>query len=233
MKAQIGSSIVCVMARTLAGGRGKVNIPKSNRSRSVSEIHISTGFASAERDLAAHLFWEAFGAKLGKTLGPSPKALAFLNRVIDPDFAIVARDAQGTLLGLAGFKTSKGALVDGGFSDLCAIYGIFGACWRSAYLSLVERDLATGVLLMDGIFVTADARGKGVGTRLLDAIKREAAAQGCREVRLDVIDTNPRARALYERAGFKAGKTQYLGPFKHIFGFSSALEMRYTLQAQS
>ncbi|MEM9581335.1 MAG: GNAT family N-acetyltransferase, partial [Pseudomonadota bacterium] len=181
----------------------------------------------------ATLYWEAFGAKLGKTLRPERKALAFLARVIDPQFAIAARDNRGALLGIAGYKTADGALVGGGFGDLAATYGIVGACWRAALLSLVERKLSHGVLLMDGIFVTAEARGKGVGTSLLDAIKEEAATQGCAEVRLDVINTNPRARALYERSGFSPGETQHLGPFKHIFGFSSSLEMRYTLQAQS
>jgi RimJ/RimL family protein N-acetyltransferase len=42
------------------------------------------------------------------------------------------------------------------------------------------------------------------------------------EVRLDVIDTNPRARALYERKGFVATGEQKLGPLKPVFGFSSA-----------
>lgn len=44
---------------------------------------------------------------------------------------------------------------------------------------------------MDGMFVTEAARGRGIGTRLLTAIKQEAKARGLRQVRLDVIDTTP------------------------------------------
>jgi len=42
----------------------------------------------------------------------------------------------------------------------------------------------------------------GVGSALLDAVAREAQARGLKEVRLDVIDSNPRAKALYTRKGF-------------------------------
>ena len=87
--------------------------------------------------------------------------------------------------------------------------------------------------LMDGIFVTQNARGMGLGRALLQAIKTKADQRNCRDVRLDVIDNNPRARALYEREGFIAGKVQTLGPLKHLFGFSSATEMRFTLHSHS
>ena len=82
---------------------------------------------------------------------------------------------------------------------------------------------------MDGICVSREARGMGLGTALLRAIKDEASAQNCDDVRLDVIDSNPRAKALYEREGFVTGKTQSLGPLKHLFGFSTATEMRFIL----
>ena len=54
-------------------------------------------------------------------------------------------------------------------------------------------------------------------------------ARGYAEVRLDVIDNNPRARTLYERRGFVAGDTQYLGPLKYLFGFSAATTMVRTV----
>ena len=87
--------------------------------------------------------------------------------------------------------------------------------------------------LMDGIFVTQNARGMGLGSALLQAIEAEANQKNCRDVRLDVIDNNPRAHELCEREGFVAGKVQMLGPLKHFFGFSSATEMRFTLHSHS
>ena len=36
------------------------------------------------------LYWQAFGGKLGRVLGPDARALAFLERVIREDHVIVA-----------------------------------------------------------------------------------------------------------------------------------------------
>lgn len=186
---------------------------------------LSEGFAEAERPRVAALYWEAFARKLGRVLGPADLAQAFLANAMDPGFAIVARDADGRIMGLAGYKTADGALVSGGFVELSRAYGRLGAMWRGALLSLIARPVAPGVLLMDGICVAAEARGQGVGAALLDAIKRHAQAGGMTHVRLDVIDTNPRARALYERQGFVAQETAWIGPLRLIFGFRSATRM--------
>jgi ribosomal protein S18 acetylase RimI-like enzyme len=128
-------------------------------------------------------------------------------------------------LGVAGFKTSKGAFVDGGFRDLSRHYGLFGACWRSLLFSALERETENERFLMDGICVAQGARGKGVGTALLDAICAEAASRGYAQVRLDVIDSNPRAKALYLRTGFRTLKTSSIGPLRFVFGFGSATSM--------
>ena len=186
-------------------------------------IELTRGFSETERNRVARLYWEAFQQKLRVPMGPEARAIAFLERVVNPDFAIAAR-RDGELLGLAGFKTADGALVGGTMRDLWEVYGL-SCIWRVPIVALLERELADDILLMDGIFVDANARGQGVGTRLLDAIKEEARAQHKSNVRLDVIDTNPRAKALYERVGFRAAGEQKLGPLRHIFGFSSATEM--------
>ncbi len=187
-----------------------------------SEFLIEPGFPESGRDCVARLFWQAFHAKLHLLLRPEARAVSFIAGVLNPDFAMTALDRSGRVIGVAGFKTGDGALVGGGVGDLARHYGWFGALWRGLCLELLERDTEDRVLLMDGIFVDTSARGKGVGTALLRAIVAEASRRGLDSVRLDVIDTNPRARALYEREGFVAGDTHHLGPLKHLFGFDSA-----------
>jgi ribosomal protein S18 acetylase RimI-like enzyme len=130
---------------------------------------------------------------------------------------------------VAGFKTSGGALTGGGIRDIAQHYGWIGAGWRGPLLGLLERKLAADTLLMDGICVATNARGLGVGTALLHAIKEEARARDLFHVRLDVIDINPRARALYEREGFVAGTPEHLGPLRLLFGFSSATPMTWSI----
>ncbi|PHQ83374.1 MAG: N-acetyltransferase [Thalassobium sp.] len=186
---------------------------------------ISSGFPERDRAQIAALYWEAFGQKLGRVMGPRDRALQFFEAVLDPAHAICAHTANGDLLGVAGFKTHTGALVGGGMGNLARVYGWVGAMWRVALLALLERDTENDRFLMDGIFVAPAARGQGVGTALLDAIADKARSRGHSEVRLDVIDTNPRARALYERQGFVAIKTQDLGVLRHVFRFDSATTM--------
>ncbi len=188
-------------------------------------IRVVEGFTDAQRSQVAALFWAAFSQKLGLLLGPEDKALRFIARVINPDFALCAVDAGGRVVGATGFKTHKGGFVGGTYAELAAIYGYLGAAWRGVFLDALERDLEAGQLLMDGIFVDPQMRGRGVGSQLLDALESKARGARYGEMRLDVIDSNPRARALYERRGFAPVATKRMGPLRYVFGFRSATTM--------
>jgi ribosomal protein S18 acetylase RimI-like enzyme len=186
---------------------------------------IEYGFHDADRPKIAALYWEAFGAKLGRAMGPRRKAIAFFESALNPSHALCARDADGTLLGVAGFKTIDGALVGGTMTNMARVYGWPGALWRVALLAALERDTENARFLMDGLFVAPSARGRGVGSELLSAVANEARRRGYTELRLDVIEGNDRARALYEREGFQAVATQSTGLLRHIFGFRYATTM--------
>jgi len=192
----------------------------------MTQHNLQHGFPEDQRNTVATLYWQAFGGKLGKVLRPEEKALRFVAQSLNPAFALSVVAPDGTVLGVAGFKTSKGALADGGLRDLAAVYGWPGAIWRGLVLSLLERKVGAEMLQMDGIFVSDAARGTGIGSALLDAVFAEARARGLNGVRLDVIDTNPRARALYERKGFKPIGDEKLGPFLGwVFGFRRSTTM--------
>ncbi len=196
-----------------------------HRNTPQDQIVIEPGFRPEHRQLVAAGYWEAFSRKLRWPMGPEDKALAFLQGNLDPTHAISAVSTAGNFLGVAGFKTPDGALVGGDWDALCQTYGRLSGTLRGLLLSALERDTAPDTLLMDGIFVHPAARSNGVGSLLLDAIERHAAAQNLSQVRLDVIDQNPRARALYIRQGFvDAGETT-TGPLKHIFGFENVTKM--------
>lgn len=188
-------------------------------------ISILRGLPRQQRAAAARLYWQAFGGKLGRVLGPEPRALAFLERVMRGDHAIVALGPDGQVLGLVGFKTPQGSFAGGTRQDLVAVYGRAGGLWRAAVLRLMEREVDNDRFLVDGLCVTRSARSQGVGTVLVQAICDEARARGYGEVRLDVIDTNFRARALYERLGFRVVAEAGLGPLRHVFGFRAAQTM--------
>ncbi|WP_230426431.1 GNAT family N-acetyltransferase [Paragemmobacter aquarius] len=100
------------------------------------------------------------------------------------------------------------------------VYGRLGGAWRSGVMQLAGGEGETGLFLIDGLCVQPQARGRGVGSALIEAICTEAAARGFNTVRLDVVDTNPRARSLYERRGFVLDHSTPVGPLGLVFGYS-------------
>ena len=61
---------------------------------------------------------------------------------------------------------------------------------------------APGVVELISMFVRPQARGRGVGAALIDAVIGWARARDASSVHLWVTETNSRARLLYERQGF-------------------------------
>lgn len=192
-------------------------------------MRVVAGLPDALRADAAWLYWQAFGSKLGRVLGPDARALAFLADSMTAEHALAALDDDGRLLGLIGFRAGAVGFAGGSYAALVRCYGRAGALWRGAALWALTQGSADaadhGRLLIDGLCVAAEARGRGVGTALIEALVRSPAAEGYRELHLEVIDSNLRARALYERLGFRAVRTARLGPLRHLFGFRAAVTM--------
>lgn len=195
----------------------------------IGDVRIVRGLSEGHRMKAADLYLQAFGQKLGPILGKDHRASGFLAHVMRPTQALMAVDASDQLLGLAGFHNAETGLIGGDLSDLVRFYGWIGAIWRALALSLFERGPTPGEFLMDGIVVAPAARGLGVGSALLAGILETARSEDAKQVRLDVIDANPRAKALYERTGFVAGKVKRYGVLTRWLGFSAVTTMTYRI----
>ncbi len=192
------------------------------------KIRIIQGFPEHLRQSAAEVYFDAFAQKIGWLLGSRKKAITYIASVMNPDFSLCAvsgKNHSEKLIGLAGYKTRGGSLVGGGFSGLTENYGFLSSLWRAPLLALLDREIERDVLLMDGIAVAPAHQSRGIGTKLLGAVVKHAKTNGYQYVRLDVINTNPRAAALYKRHGFVSKGTDELGLLKHLFGFSSSTQM--------
>ncbi|WP_326766370.1 GNAT family N-acetyltransferase [Streptomyces sp. NBC_01591] len=173
----------------------------------------------------AALYWEAFGRKLGSALGPPAKGRAFLASHLHHDRGITALDGTGRVVGVAGYDLAGRALSGGSARDVLSGYGPLRGLPRLALLALFTRKPAEGELVMDGICVAAAHRGAGIGGLLLREIAAVAAENACSRIRLDVIDVNPRAKALYERHGFSAARTQRTPWLRKLMGFGAVTTM--------
>lgn len=182
------------------------------------------GLPEDQRAAAAALYWQAFGAKLGRVLGPDARATAYLHRVIRADHALAVMDA-GQLVGLAGFKSPEGGFADGGWADLRAVYGLAGGAWRLALIRAMTQEVDNDRFLVDGICVAPEARGRGIGRALVAGLLAEGRRRGYHAIRLEVVETNAPARALYQEQGFAALRRQETGLLRHVFGYRAAITM--------
>jgi phosphinothricin acetyltransferase len=72
-----------------------------------------------------------------------------------------------------------------------------------AYASPFRTRAAYRYLAEDSIYVSAEARGLGVGRTLLDALLSRTASLGIRQMVAVIGGANPASVALHEHAGFK------------------------------
>ncbi|MEU9847884.1 GNAT family N-acetyltransferase [Streptomyces sp. NPDC047985] len=192
--------------------------------RQSGPVVVRRGIPEGVEVRVAELYWDAFGRKLGPALDPPDSAREFIARHLHHDRGVTAL-LDGEVVGVAGYRLGERALTGGGARDVLATYGAVRGLPRLALLALFSRTPAAHELVMDGIAVNPAHRGHGIGSLLLKEIVALAADHGCRRVRLDVIDINPRARALYERHGFSAARTERTPYLRGLMGFSAVTTM--------
>tara|TARA_R110002110_G_scaffold84618_4_gene219869 strand:- start:3901 stop:4383 length:483 start_codon:yes stop_codon:yes gene_type:complete len=83
-----------------------------------------------------------------------------------------------------------------------AVAGFLSYTFEEDPGTFVKPDYRRHALIWD-ISVAAEARGRGVGQSLLAAAERDVKAAGIAEIRLYVLESNTRARGIYEQAGFR------------------------------
>jgi ribosomal protein S18 acetylase RimI-like enzyme len=189
----------------------------------IASFQIQHGLPEVFRLDAARLYEDAFGKKYRPIIGPEAIGIKILEASMDAAYCFTATTAE-QLLGVVGYSHEHHQFVFIRLALLVHYFGPFAGLARYAMFVLTNRHPKPGELLMRGIAVHPTARGKGVGTRLLDAIYQFACAHSYRSIRLDVVNTNPHARRLYERVGFVATITRSY-PFIRSLGFSAVTTM--------
>ncbi len=128
--------------------------------------------------------YNAFYGREGPTALPAEMTALTWQRFFDPYepmFALVAEAQGGRLLGLVHFLLHRTTIRVG----------------PNCYL----QDL----------FTAADARGRGVGRALIEAVYDDARKRGVQRVYWHTQNTNTTARALYDRVGVNPGFMVYDG----------------------
>ncbi len=112
-------------------------------------------------------------------------------------------------------------------------WGALVAIRSEAVIGLVEWELGvdadTSFGEIHAIHVALEARGQGVGRRLLNASVGALRAHGLRRTILWVVEGNSPARAFYEGHGWTHDGTRLERPLGGFPGFPRVIEVRYVL----
>ncbi|MHB0858126.1 MAG: GNAT family N-acetyltransferase [Anaerolineae bacterium] len=181
-------------------------------------LRICRGLGDADRADMAAIYWEAFGRKLKPLLGKRDRVLRVLERDLRPSAAFGAYRA-GELVGIAGVTVDEERLLDPHTATYVDEYGWLKGRVLAGMMRYVYRMPYEGEVYLSALAVKPEARGQGVGTALLNEVLAYAQELGKSTIGLEVIDTNPGARRLYERMGFVVIKRQRM-PYARMWGFT-------------
>jgi ribosomal protein S18 acetylase RimI-like enzyme len=161
---------------------------------------------------AVELLFEAFGGKFASMIGLDDKAKEAMRRSLDHQSCFVAYE-QEQLMGILGYQIGKKAFIDPKLKEYQEIFGFKKGIKRYFNMGALYHRTKADELYISDISVSAQARGKGIGTELLKVVEQHALDNGLRILTLAVIGPNTRAKALYERIGFVVTKKQDIRPF--------------------
>lgn len=199
---------------------------------STDPLTLQVGLPYAYRGEAAQIYFAAFQRKLRPFLGGLDRFLFVFVRDVHADQAIIALQG-GKLIGLAGLQHRRRPFLDPQWRTFVEEYSAVQALVRYPIARMMHRPAAKGELLIDSLSVDAAARGQGVGSRLIEAAFGFARQQGYASVGLDVVDTNPRARALYERVGFVVTGRHPYPYLRRSLGFGAVFSMSCPLKEKA
>lgn len=101
-------------------------------------------------------------------------------------------------------------------------FGIFGAILRRCnYWFIHGTSRSDNELHIKAITILENFRNQGVGSYLLSEIESFAKDSKFDQLTLEVIDSNPAAKRLYERLGFTTYRTVSTWPHTSLSGFRS------------
>jgi GNAT superfamily N-acetyltransferase len=187
------------------------------------EIAIQT-LSERERHRAAELCYEALRSKFAPILGPPAHGVAILETDLHPNLVIAGMTPQG-LVGLAGLEYDGQYFFNPRWATFAREFGWWRGLLRWMMFLPFARHRRAGDLAVGALAVDVAMRGKGVGTRLMAAVFDWACARDFQSVSLEVVDTNPGARRLYERLGFVAVGTRRCPYLCRRLGFSAVTMM--------
>lgn len=190
----------------------------------INSLTITNSLTPSQKKETARLFFKAFPKKfhtLWVFTKDEKRAVKVLSRSIRFKSGFYALSGD-RVLGFIGLEKGTGYYAPISFQSLRSAFSGFSSLWRYlAYfvMRLIHGETDPDVIHIDPLVVSEQARGLGIGSSLLNKTFEYAKFSGKKKVILEVVDTNPLAKKLYERMGFRVVKEENLSLFTKRAGF--------------
>jgi len=187
------------------------------------DLELVVGIPEERREATVEVFWAGFRGKMHRVMGDDDRAKQFFGAALTDEGTVIAVDRRsGDVLGLMASTDRQHKAMADEWECGKAAYGALQAFWRLSLLSVLQHKTRSGELYIEFLAVAPEARGRGVGGVLLEYARQLAGVRGLDRVTLDVVDSNPRAKALYERSGFTTYSMCRMVPGSQwLYGFKS------------
>lgn len=154
-------------------------------------------------DQMAEILEDGFYLKFSKILGTRDQFRESIKVIINRELCYGYLESNN-LKGVAVLKDKTTHPVLYPFNKLRKVLGFFSALKAKIMLYLIFGldKVDSDTLKLEIISVSKDSRGEGIGHKLLEHVEKYAKDKGFKTLTLDVIDTNPRAKKLYEETGY-------------------------------
>ena len=191
-------------------------------------IEIADSINKNQRIRAIEIFYDAFEQKIRALIKSKEKALAIYNRSLKNDQVFYAL-LDGNVVGLIGLHYKNKTFLEFKYRDLRKYFNPLRSYFIYRIFKLTSPKIKDDALRIDSIAVDKSFRSLGIGSQLINKVFEFAKNEGFREVVLEVVNTNPKAKELYDRIGFKEEKIVRYYFLTRSAGFSSEYIMSYKL----
>lgn len=193
------------------------------------QVQIQQKIQKTQKKEIAKILYESFKEKIGKLFKDQEKAIKLFSKLIRENQILVALD-KGKPVGFVGLHYNKKHFLQFSFKEIIKIYGLETIRASLYFLTNLFENIQPNQLHLEIIAVDEKQRTKGIGTKLILSTIEYAKQKGFHQIRLEVVNTNPKAKKLYEKTGFKKSKDRKIPYPVHIFtSFSKITEMHYKI----
>ncbi|MHB1336796.1 MAG: GNAT family N-acetyltransferase [Candidatus Humimicrobiaceae bacterium] len=193
------------------------------------KIKITDKISISQLDHAIEIYYCAFKRKIKALIKSKEKALAIYKKSLNADRVLYAV-LDEKVVGIAGLHYDNKNFVEIKYKDLREYFNPIFSYFVYFIYRKMSPELKNDVIRIDSIAVDEDARGQGIGSILIEKVVEFAKDKGFKEVILEVVDTNPKAKKLYEKIGFNEKKLVKFYFTSRVAGFSSEFIMSYNME---